>query len=37
LVSTAVFARVLDSKAARIPAPPAPTMMTSKMWVCMVL
>src|SRR5664279_975137 len=36
LVSTAVRARLPDSRAARIPAPPAPTITTSYVWNCMV-
>src|SRR3954447_24902267 len=36
LVSTAVRARWPDSMAARIPAPPAPTITTSYLWNCMV-
>src|SRR3954463_10436957 len=36
LVSTAVRARWPDSMAARIPAPPAPTMTTSYLWTCML-
>src|SRR5437879_92362 len=36
LVSTAVRLRFVDSMAARMPAPPAPTMTVSYLWICMV-